>query len=79
MKKVKSSQKNILQYDPESDVAYLGIKKGVEEEYKEIAPGIHIELDEEGKVIGIEIMNASRALRPIIKKQKEKEHAPARK
>ncbi len=64
MKNVKS-KKNPVYYDAESDVLYLGAKRGVEDEYVEIAPGIGAELDRRGKVIGIEILNASRVMRPV--------------
>ena len=56
-----------IQYDKESDVLYLGIHKGIEEEFVEIAPGISVELDESGKVIGVEVLNASRIPKSISK------------
>jgi uncharacterized protein YuzE len=56
-----------VNYDPKSDVIYIVAKKGKEEEFVEIAPGISVELDENGKVIGIEILNASNFLKPIAK------------
>jgi len=59
--------KKIINYDQKSDVLYIGVKKGVEEEFVEISPGINIELDLNGQVIGIEILNASRVLRPIVR------------
>ena len=37
------------------------------EEFVEIAPGINVELDDRGQVIGIEILNASKCLKPIAK------------
>ena len=42
-------------------------KKGDEEEFIEKAPGVNVELDAEGRVIGIEILNASEFLKPIVK------------
>ena len=59
--------KNNVHYDVESDVLYLGAKKGLEEEYVEVAPGIGAELDAGGKVIGVEILNASKVMRPVSK------------
>jgi len=61
MKKINS--KKIINYDSQSDVLYIGVKKGVEEEFIEISPGINVELNEEGQVIGIEILNASKLLK----------------
>ena len=42
-------------------------RKGKEEEFVEIAPGLNAELDENGRVIGIEILNASSVLKSIAK------------
>ena len=63
MRKINS--KKIINYDQRSDVLYIGIKKGAEEEFIEISPGINIELNEEGQVIGIEILNASKILKSV--------------
>ena len=60
-------KKPIVNYDPESDVLYIAIKKQGEEEYVEIAPGVNVELDEKGEVIGFEILNASKFLKTIAK------------
>jgi len=64
MKKLNSEK--IVNYDKKSDVLYLGVKKGIEEEFVEISPGINIELDERGKVIGVEILNASKVFKPVL-------------
>lgn len=58
MKKTKSK----IYYDKESDALWLLVKKGQEEAYKEIAPGINLELGKNGELLGIEILNASRVL-----------------
>lgn len=61
------SSKQIIHYDKRSDVLYFGVRKGMEEEFVEIAPGIMIELDQKGKVIGVEVLNASKILKPVLK------------
>jgi len=61
------NKKAVINYDPKSDVLYIVTKKGKEEEFIEIAPGINVELDERGQVVGIEILNASKFLKPIAK------------
>jgi len=61
------NNKPVINYDLKSDVIYIVAKKGKEEEFVEIAPGINVELDENGQVIGIEILNASQVLKPIAK------------
>ncbi|TSC75251.1 MAG: hypothetical protein G01um101433_934 [Parcubacteria group bacterium Gr01-1014_33] len=58
--------KKDVHYDAESDVFYIGMR-GEEEEYGEVAPGIGVELDENEKVIGIEILNASGVFKPLIR------------
>ena len=63
---MKNTQK-IIHYDKQSDVLYFGVKKGIEEEFVEIAPGIGAELDIHGKIIGVEVLNASKILKPVIK------------
>ncbi len=54
-------------YDSKSDVLYFAISKGIEEEFIEITPGVYVEIDEQGKVIGIEILKASEVLQPVSK------------
>lgn len=58
---------NIVNYDAQSDVLYLGAKVGAEEEQIEIMPGISAELDTSGKVIGIEVLNASLVFKGVTK------------
>mgnify|MGYP001602781818 CR=1 FL=1 len=66
MKKLKQRKQNkMMNYDRKADVFYIGIKSGQEEECVEIAPGVNAEVDENGEVIGIEILNASEVLRPV--------------
>ena len=55
-----------VNYDSQVDALYIAIHKG-EEEFVEIAPGINVELDEDGKVCGIEILNASKFFKPVAK------------
>ena len=60
-------KKSSVNYDPESDVLYIVTCEGEEEEFVEVAPGIHVELDDVGKVIGIEILHASKFFKPVAK------------
>lgn len=61
------NNKPLINYDPKSDIMYIVTKDGNEEEFIEVAPGINIELNENGEVIGIEIFKASEFLKPIVK------------
>ena len=40
----------------------------MEEEFVEMAPGINIEMGEQGQMLGIEILNASRVLKPVYRR-----------
>jgi uncharacterized protein YuzE len=53
-------------YDEKEDILYLA-KKGQEKEVMEVAPGINVELDKGGQLIGVELLNASTLLRDVIK------------
>ncbi len=70
-KEVNNSKFN--HYDLQSDVFYFGLRPGVEEEFREIAPGVNVELDSQGNIIGVEILNASQVLQPYF--QRREEHA----
>ena len=67
---MKHLKENLVHYDQESDALYLGVKQGAEEEFREVAPGVHVELNKKGDVIGIEILDASRALKPYFTPQR---------
>jgi uncharacterized protein YuzE len=60
-----------VHYDKKIDVLYLS-REGEEEEVEEIYPGINLELDKEGKIIGIEILNASTILKDALQPLQEK-------
>jgi len=53
-------------YDKESDSLLINIKEGEEESFEEIIPGINVELNEAGEIIGIEILRASRFMKKVI-------------
>lgn len=60
-------KKQLVHYDREADAISLYIRRGREEEFVEIAPNVSVELDAKGSVIGVEILNASKVLRPFLK------------
>lgn len=65
MKKIRKSKQKIY-YDKKADVLWLLVKSGPEFEYKEIAPGISLELGKKGELLGIEILNASKIITPLL-------------
>lgn len=60
-----------VHYDDEADVLYLA-REGQEEEVVEVYPGVNLEFDEKGVLIGIEILNASVLLKGVIGPLQEK-------
>jgi uncharacterized protein YuzE len=62
-----------IRYDPGSDTLYLLIKEGYEEQFVEVADGVNVELDKDGGLLGIEILNASRLLPLVMKAQQPAE------
>ncbi|PKB72655.1 MAG: hypothetical protein BZY75_05770 [SAR202 cluster bacterium Io17-Chloro-G7] len=54
-----------VHYDPDVDVLYLA-RPGQEEEVVEVYPGLNLELDVSGELIGVEILKASRLLKEVI-------------
>lgn len=61
MKKQKDKHNKIF-YDKKSDALWLLIKSGVEEEVKEVSPGVNVELGKNGELLGIEILNVSKVV-----------------
>ena len=64
MKEKKS--KPLVRYDRSSDVLYIATRKGIEEEFIEVA-GVNVELDAKGNVVGVEILKASHTLKGFLK------------
>ena len=51
-----------LEYDPVADAAYIRLRGGKVQETEEIASGIHMDVGEDGRPIGFEILDASQVL-----------------
>lgn len=58
-------------YDEEEDILYLA-KEAEEAEVVEIAPGVNMELDSNGKIIGVELFNASFMFKNVLKPMEKK-------
>ena len=54
-----------VHYDSEVDVLYLA-REGYEDKVVEVYPGLNLELDVEGELIGVEILQASHLLKQVI-------------
>ena len=51
-----------LSYYPETDSLYIDLSSKASIESKEISPGVVLDYDSEGSLVGIDIDNASRKL-----------------
>jgi len=54
-----------VHYDAEADVLYLA-REGQEEKAVEAYPGLNLEIDAHGELIGVEILQASNLLKEVI-------------
>ena len=48
-----------IEYDRQADAMYIRLKAGVVAESEEVRPGVVLDFDAEGKVLGIEILDVS--------------------
>lgn len=58
-------------YDEEEDILYLA-KEGEEAEVVEISPGVNMELDSNGNLIGVELFKASHMFKNVLKPMEKK-------
>lgn len=49
-----------LEFDPKADAAYLEISDAEIENTKQIEPGIIVDYDAEGHIVGIEVLSISK-------------------
>ena len=61
--------KRSVKHYPENDVLYVLLQAGEEAKAVEIEPGVTAELNKKGKLIGIEILDASTYLRKLIQQR----------
>jgi uncharacterized protein YuzE len=58
-------------YDDEEDILYLA-KEGEEVEVVELSPGVNMELDSNGNLIGVEVFKASLMFKDVLKLMEKK-------
>jgi uncharacterized protein YuzE len=58
-------------YDEKEDILYLA-KAGEEAEVVEISPGVNMELDSNGNLIGVELFKASYIFKDVLKSMEKK-------
>ncbi len=68
-----------IKYDAEADAMYIQVRKGKYEISEELAENIIIDLDKLGRVLGVEVLDASKRLkRRTLTKMLKAEAAVAR-
>ncbi len=58
-------------YDEEEDILYLA-KEGEEAEVVELSPGVNMELDNNGNLIGVEVFKASYMFKDVLRSMEKK-------
>jgi len=53
-------------YDEKEDIFYLA-KEGLEAEVVALSPHVNMEIDDSGKLIGVEVFKASKLFKDVIK------------
>lgn len=51
-----------FRYDPEVDALYIRFQEGNVEETDEVFPGVMLDVDDNGNLLGLEVLNASSKL-----------------
>lgn len=60
-------------YDEKQDVLYIA-REGNESEVVELSPGVNMELDEDGHIIGVEVFKAAELFKNVLKPMGKKLH-----
>jgi uncharacterized protein YuzE len=54
-----------IEYDPEADALYIQIRDGVHpSDNIDIEEGVTVDVDEQGHIVGVEVLDASKRLSP---------------
>ena len=57
-----------FEFDPQADAVYLELTDADVEESKEVQPGIIMDYDAEGRIVGIEVLHVSKRTQLSLKK-----------
>lgn len=53
-----------ITYDPDADAAYVSLSNTTVQESAEVSPGVVLDYDREGRIVGIELLGARKQLAP---------------
>lgn len=51
-----------ITYDPSVDALYIAFREATPDDSRDVAEGVTVDLDGEGHIIGLEVLDASRRL-----------------
>ncbi|WP_048191334.1 DUF2283 domain-containing protein [Pyrolobus fumarii] len=71
MQRVCAKLRVVVEYDREADAAYIRLGEGRVAETMEVEPGVLLDLDDEGRVIGVEVLEASVRLGRVLSRLEE--------
>ena len=57
-----------IEFDPVADALYVKLGEGKVAESEAVQPGVILDFDESGKVVGVEILSVSKMENPSLKK-----------
>ncbi len=57
-----------IEFDPVADALYVKLGDGKVAESEAVQPGVILDFDESGKVVGVEILSVSKMENPSLKK-----------
>ena len=53
-----------IEYDPEADALYIQLRQAHPNDNIDIEEGVSVDVDEDGHIVGLEILDASKRLSP---------------
>lgn len=53
-----------IEYDPEADALYIQVREARPDDNIDIEEGVSVDVDENGHIVGLEILDASKRLSP---------------
>ena len=53
-----------IEYDPEADALYIQIRQARSSDNIDIEEGVTVDVDDQGHIVGVEILDASQRLSP---------------
>ena len=54
-----------IEYDPEADALYIQVREARPADNIDIEDGVTVDVDEQGHIVGLEILDASKRLSPL--------------